>query len=118
MATTFLLAWITLVVGVASLRGATESRWTRLEQYWGQIKAIRIDQCGLRPGLCAGAIILAQRENRDVALAIRPGTWIKRGEVLVLIEELQVGDAIHVQAFAVEGERSLAATTIEITTPR
>jgi hypothetical protein len=34
----------------------------------------------------------------EVSLAIRPGTRIKRGDRLVLIEELSVGHDVHVQA--------------------
>jgi hypothetical protein len=32
-------------------------------------------------------------------LSIRPGMWIKRGDHLVLLEELRAGDEIHVQAY-------------------
>ena len=117
-ATGLLLTWITLVMGAASLSIAGESRWTRLKQYWGEIKSIRIDKCGRRPGLCEGAIVLAQRDNGDVVLAIRPGTWIKRGERLVLIEELQIGQDIHVQAFEIEGEKGLQVMSIDIAAPR
>jgi uncharacterized membrane protein len=62
--------------------------------------------------------VLAPRENGEIVLAIRPGTWIKRGERLVLIEELQIGEEIHVQAFEIEGERGVQAMSIDIATPR
>jgi hypothetical protein len=58
----------------------------------GKITSVRIDKCEKRPGLCEGMIILAQRDGGPVALAIRPGTWIKRGDQLVLLEGLSVGN--------------------------
>jgi hypothetical protein len=44
-----------------------------------------------------------------VVLSIRPGMWIKRGDQLVLLEELRPGDEIHVQAY----ERSGSGATQE-----
>jgi hypothetical protein len=111
------LMWIALFIGAASLSLAGESRWTRLKQYWGAVMAIKIDKCGYRPGLCEGVIVLGQRDHSEVVLAIRPGTWIKRGERLVLMEELRVGEEIHVQAFEVEGDKRLRSTMIDILTP-
>lgn len=113
-----LLAGMTLAMSASSPTLAGVWRWTQLKQYWGDIKSIRVDKCGHRPGLCEGALVLAQREGSDVVLAIRPGTWIKRGERLVLIEDLRVGDAVHVQAFEIEGERGLQAATIDLANPK
>lgn len=113
-----LLAWLMFAMSMCSPALAGVWRWTQLQQYWGEIKSVRVDKCGRRPGLCEGAVVLARREGGEVVLAIRPGTWIKRGERLVLIEELQVGDAVHVQAFEIEGQPGLQATTIDIATPR
>jgi hypothetical protein len=39
---------------------------------------------------------IAQREGAEVTLAIRPGSWIKHGECLVLMAELRVGHDVHV----------------------
>jgi hypothetical protein len=36
-----------------------------------------------------------------VTLAIKPGTWIQRGDQLVLISELAVGNYLKVRAVAV-----------------
>jgi hypothetical protein len=66
----------------------------------GQIKSIKIDKCGLRPGTCEGSIVISQKEGGEVTLAILPGTWIKRGEHLVLIDELSVGNYVKAQATA------------------
>jgi len=87
-----------------------------LKQYWGEITSVRIDRCGKRPGLCEGMIILALRDGGSVTLAIRPGTWIKRGDHLVLLEELKVGNDIHVQAIDIAGERTTRATIIDVST--
>ena len=113
-----LVAWIALNLGVASLGSAGEQRTAVLKQYWGTIASVRIDRCGKRPGLCEGMIILGQRDGGVLALAIRPGTWIKHGDRLVLLEELQVGNDIHVQAIEIAEEGVMRATTIEVpTTP-
>jgi hypothetical protein len=77
---------------------------------------VRVDKCGLRPGLCEGMIILAQRHGGQLALAIRPGTWIKRGDRLVLLEDLRVGNEIHVQAIEIAAEGVMHATTIDVST--
>ena len=109
-----LLAWITLSIGVAPLGVAGEAKTTLIKQYWGTIAAVRIDRCGKRPGLCEGVIILSSRNGTSLALAIRPGTWIKRGDRLVLLEDLSVGNEIHVQARELVGEGVLRATTVEV----
>jgi hypothetical protein len=97
------LAGMMLAMGGVGRGEAGEQRWGQLQQYWGQIKAIKIDKCGQRPGLCEGTIVLTPRHQGKVILAIRPGMWIKRGDRLVLLDELQVGDEIHVQAFEMAG---------------
>lgn len=96
-ATASLVLGLALILAVALPVIAEDQRSALFKQYWGIITSIRIDRCGTRPGLCIGAIILAQREGEEVTLAIRPGTWIKRGERLVLLEELRVGHNVHVQ---------------------
>ena len=98
-----LLAWMALAMGGVAWGRAGEQRWT---QYWGQVKSITIDRCGQRPGLCEGTMVLRPRRGREVILAIRPGMWIKRGDRLVLLEELRVGDQFHVQAFERAGDGS------------
>jgi hypothetical protein len=95
-----LLAWMALARGEMTWGGAGEQRWT---QYWGQIQSIMINRCGRQPGLCEGTLVLTLRRGREVSLAIRPGMWITRGDRLVHLEELRVGDEIHVQAFEVAG---------------
>jgi hypothetical protein len=98
--TMLLLAWMILAMGGIAWGGAGEQRWT---QYWGQIDSITIDRCGQRPGLCEGTMVLMLRHGGKVSLAIRPGMWLNRGDRLVLLEDLRVGDQIHVQAFEVAG---------------
>ena len=115
-AVVLLLAWIALSIGVASLGIAGEPKTVLLKQYWGKIASVRIDKCGKRPGLCEGMIILASRDGGPLALAIRPGTWIKRGDHLVLLEELSVGNDVHVQAIEIVGEGALRATTVDVST--
>jgi hypothetical protein len=67
--------------------------------YEGQIKSMKIDNCGLQPGSCEGSVILAQAGGTgEVRLAIQPGTWLKRGDQLVTIDELGVGNYVKVEA--------------------
>ena len=93
-----LLLCAALAVGVVSWGGAGEQKEAAVKLYEGQIKSIKIDKCGLQPGTCEGSIIIAQKAGSDVTLAILPGTWIKRGDHLVLIDELSVGNYIKAQA--------------------
>ena len=111
-----LMAWLSLTIGVASLCTPGESKTVLLKQYWGKIISVRVDKCGKRPGLCEGMIILAPRGGDPVSLAIRPGTWIKRGDHLVLLEDLQAGIDIHVQAIEIAEERATRATNIDVST--
>ena len=99
---------------MAWLGTAGEPKTALIKQYWGKITAVRVDKCGKRPGLCAGMIILVQRDGGPVTLAIRPGTWIKRGDHLVLLEELSVGNDVHVQAIEIVEEGVMRATTIDV----
>jgi hypothetical protein len=93
-----LLLCAALAVSWVPLGVAGEQRQTTVKQYEGQIKSIKIDKCGLQPGTCEGSIVLAQKGGSDVILAIMPGTWIKRGDHLVLIDELGVGNYVKAQA--------------------
>jgi hypothetical protein len=93
-----LLLCTALAVSWVSLGGAGEQKEAPIILREGQIKAIKIDKCGLQPGTCEGSIVIAQKEGGDVTLAILPGTWIKRGDHLVLIDELSVGNYVKAQA--------------------
>jgi hypothetical protein len=89
----FLLGAGLFVSGVS--RGiAGEQRQAPIHQYTGQIQSIKIDRCGLQPGTCEGSVILKLPGGQEVTLAILPGTWIQRGDHLVLIDELGVGNYI------------------------
>ena len=106
----FLLGAALLVRGVS--RGvAGEQRQAPIHQYTGQIQSIKIDRCGLQPGTCEGSLILKLSGGQEVTLAILPGTWIKRGDRLVLIDELGVGNYITAQA-APAPERASSPGTV------
>jgi hypothetical protein len=110
-----LLLCTALAVGVVSLGGAGEQRQTAVKLYEGQIKSIKIDKCGLQPGTCEGSIVMAQKGGGDIALAIRPGTWIQRGDQLVLIDELGVGNYVKARATQLPGVKDEIAITLEET---
>jgi hypothetical protein len=115
-ATFMLLICMGLITGGTWVGMAGEPRSALLSQYWGTITAVRVDRCGKRQGLCEGMITLALRDGREVALAIRPGTWMKRGDLLVLLDDLSVGNDIHVQAIEIAGEGGMRATNITVST--
>ena len=69
-----------------------------VQSYTGQVRAIKIDQCGLEPGTCEGSLVLAQARGQAVDLAIPAGTAIQRGGQRVHLEELGVGNYVMVQA--------------------
>jgi hypothetical protein len=115
-ATFMLLICTALLTGGAPVGIAGEQRSALLSQYWGTITSVRVDRCGKRQGLCEGAITLTQRDGGGVTLAIRPGTWIKREGLLVLLEDLSVGNDIHVQAIEIAGEGGMRATNITVST--
>jgi hypothetical protein len=76
-----------------------------VQPYEGQIKSIKIDKCGLQPGTCEGSVILAPVGGAgEVTLAIKPGTWLKRGTQLVTIDELGVGNHVKVETVQLPGE--------------
>jgi hypothetical protein len=97
--TTVLVLLCAVLFGGWVSRGSSgESRQTPVKLYRGQIKSVKIDRCGMQPGTCEGSIVLAQGGGPEVTLAILPGTWLKRGDQLVLIDELGVGNYVAVQA--------------------
>jgi hypothetical protein len=89
---------VALIVGWGTTGSAGQHQGTPVRQYTGQVQSIKIDRCGLEPGTCEGSIVLKLQDGREVALAIQPGTWIKRGDQLVLIDELAVGNYLRAQA--------------------
>jgi hypothetical protein len=50
-----------------------------------------------------------------VALVIKPGTWIQRGDQLVLIDELGVGNYLKARAAQLPGWKDELAITLEET---
>jgi hypothetical protein len=83
---------------------AGTSASVKAQPYEGQIKSIRVEKCGLQPGSCEGSVILAQAGGKgEVTLAVRPGTWLKRGDQLVTIDELGVGNYVKLEAVRLPG---------------
>jgi len=44
---------------------------------------------------------LAQKGGGEATLEVRVGTWMKRGDALLTIDELQVGDRVKAQTFRI-----------------
>jgi hypothetical protein len=78
-AITMILLGMAFFVGIVPWGMAGEAREPPVMTYQGQIRSVKIDRCGLQPGSCEGSIILAKRGGGEVMLAIKPGTWIRRG---------------------------------------
>jgi hypothetical protein len=92
-----------LALVASSMAGAASS--AKVQPYEGQIRSIKIDKCGLQPGSCEGSIILTRAGGgEEVTLAIIPGSWLKRGDRLVTIDELGVGNYVKVEAVRLPGQ--------------
>jgi hypothetical protein len=87
-----------LAVGMGSWGVAGAASQAPLQSYTGQVREIKIDQCGLQPGTCEGSMVLEQSGGQEVALAIQPGTRIQRGDQLVHLDELGIGNYVRAQA--------------------
>jgi hypothetical protein len=87
-----------LTVGVGAWGVASAAPQGQAQSYTGQVREIKIDQCGLEPGTCAGSLVLAQARGQQIDLAIPVGTTIQRGNQRVHLEELGVGNYVMVQA--------------------
>ena len=87
-----------LTVGVGAWGMASAASQTSVQLYTGQVREIKIDQCGLEPGTCAGSLVLAQARGQQIDLAIPAGTTMQRGDERVHLEELGVGNYVMVQA--------------------
>ena len=89
-----LAAWLTVGVGTWGVASAAP----QAQSYTGQVREVKIDQCGLEPWTCEGSLVLAQARGQEVDLAIPAGTTIQRGNERVHLEELGVGNYVMVQA--------------------
>jgi hypothetical protein len=103
------LSWV-----LVSLAMAGAASKATVQPYEGQIKSIKIDKCGLQPGSCEGSVILARAGGGgEVTLAIKPGTWLKRGDQLVTIDELGIGNYVKVETVRLPGEQVDRITILE-----
>jgi hypothetical protein len=103
------LSWV-----LVSLAMAGAASKATVQPYEGQIKSIKVEKCGLQPGSCEGSVILAQAGGKgEVTLAIKPGTWLKRGDQFVTIDELGTGNYVKVEAVRLPGEQVDRITLLE-----
>jgi hypothetical protein len=102
---------VLLLAAVCSLAAAASvmaggAYAAKVQPYEGQIKAIKVDKCGMQPGSCEGSVILAKAGGGEqVTLAIKPGTWLKRGDQFVTIDELGVGNYVKAEAVEIPGQQ-------------
>ena len=83
------MVWLTLVLGLGVVWLGQAGQGYSTAVYEGQIKSVKIDKCGLQPGLCEGSIILARQGGEAARVDVRVGTWIKRGDTFLTIEDLK-----------------------------
>jgi hypothetical protein len=83
----------------------------------GYIRMIKIDLCGLQPGMCQGSMVLARKEGGEVSLAIQPGMRIKRRGEVASIDELGAGDYVKVQAIKLGTDAAPQIILVEVMTP-
>jgi hypothetical protein len=99
-----LLLCVALSVVFVSLAMAGAAAKAAVQPYEGQVKSIKVDKCGMQPGSCEGSVILARAGGAgEVTLAIKPGTWLKRGDQFVTIDELGVGNYVKAEAVRLPG---------------
>jgi hypothetical protein len=99
-----LCAMCSLALVASTMAGGGYS--AKAQPYEGQIKSVKVDKCGLQPGSCEGSVILAKAAGgEEITLAIRPGTWLKRGDQLVTIDELGIGNYVKVEAVQLPGQQ-------------
>jgi hypothetical protein len=103
------LSWV--FVSLAMAAPATKAA---VQPYEGQIRSIKVDKCGLQPGSCEGSVILARAGGAgEVTLAIKPGTWLKRGDQFVTIDELGVGNYVKAEAVQIPGTELQQITVLD-----
>jgi hypothetical protein len=91
----------TLVSAAAAGGGYSQ----KVQPYEGQIKTVKIDKCGMQPGSCEGYVVLTTpADNKEVRLGIKAGTWLKRGDQFITIDELGVGNYVKVEAVQLPGQ--------------
>jgi hypothetical protein len=101
-----LLLYTMLSLSMVALALAGAASKASVQPYEGQIKSIKVDKCGLQPGTCEGSVILSKAgSGGEVSLAIKPGTWLKRGDQFVTIDELGVGNYVKVEAVQIPGQQ-------------
>src|SRR5918999_1704075 len=101
--------------GLVSLALAGASSTAPVQPYEGQIRSIKIDKCGLQPGTCEGSVVLAKAGGGgEVTLAIKPGTWLKRADQFVTIDELGVGNYVKVEAIQIPGQQLQQITVLGV----
>jgi hypothetical protein len=83
----------------------------------GRIKAIDF-ACHEAQSVCEGTIVVAEQRQGDVALALRPGTQIRRGERFLTPGQLEPGTPIKAFAFQMSAEPLPRVVLIEVTDAR
>ena len=117
MVSAAILLWTTLSVAWVSMGMVGEPQKVVDLSFEGYVKAIKIDLCGLQPGMCQGSMVLAQKEGSDVSLAIRPGMRIKHGEQLRSLDDLGAGDYVKIQAIQLARDPVPQIIVVEVMTP-
>jgi hypothetical protein len=111
------MVWLTLALGLGIVWLGLAGQGYTTVVYEGQIRSVKIDKCGLLPGLCEGSILLMRQGGEDARVDVRIGTWIKRGDNFLTIEDLKTGDQVKAQTFRLPGDANPRAAILEFTSP-
>jgi hypothetical protein len=111
------MAWLTLVLSLGNVSPGLAGQGYTTAVYEGKITSVKIDKCGLQPGLCEGSILLTPQSGEAARVDVRIGTWIKRGDTFLTIEDLKAGDQVKAQTFRLPGESSPRAAILEFSNP-
>jgi hypothetical protein len=111
------VTWLMLICVMSVVGPSQAGQGFTTSVYQGQIKAIKVDKCGLQPGLCEGSIILARTDGDDMPLDVRVGTWIKRGNTFLTIDDLKIGDQVKAQTFRFPDAANPRVAILEFTGP-
>jgi hypothetical protein len=88
---------LTMLSAGSLVRGEAVEHQAAVMLCAGHVKAITIHTCGLHPGGCQGTLVLVTDEGDEISVAIMPPMRVERGEQVVTMDAIAVGDYVRVQ---------------------
>src|ERR671919_2285592 len=94
-AITVILLGMAFIVGIVAGGMAGEAREPPIMTYQGQIRAVKIDRCGLQPGSCEGSILLAKRGGGGGVVGDQAGDLDPALQSLGVTRRIAGGELCH-----------------------